>query len=219
MTRCYTLVPASNRGHYALDDPQHGQDIESGDSLAILFAGRWIEGSIEHKANVYAIEHGPRLVSSGYCFNARDGGMCGLCVGMKVRLGWDQHLQRGKLQDQGHVPMRIMSIGATMGGTGRIVLLNRSLGRAGRCYQSAGMAEPYHGIILGVNQQNRWRYGTSHAQCLLDAMVSNHPVRARHQPMMMACLKQESFPRNVRRVSEGIRVRVTRAGPCHPAVS
>lgn len=49
--------------------------------------GEVSEGSIEHKANVYAIEHGPRLVSSGYCFNARDGGSCGLCVGMKVRLG------------------------------------------------------------------------------------------------------------------------------------
>ena len=83
----YTLVPSSRRGHYALDDPQHGRDIESGDALAILLAGRWIEGDIEHKANVYAIEHGPRLVASGYCFNARDGGSCGLCVGMKVRLG------------------------------------------------------------------------------------------------------------------------------------
>ncbi len=69
----YTLVPSSNRGHYALDDPQHGRDIESGDSLAILLASQWIEGDIEHKANLCAIEHGPRLVSSGYYFNARDG--------------------------------------------------------------------------------------------------------------------------------------------------
>ena len=83
----YTLVPSSRRGHYALDDPQHGRDIESGDALAILLAGRWIEGDIEQKEVVYAVEQGPRLIASGYCFNARDGGVCGLCVGMKVRLG------------------------------------------------------------------------------------------------------------------------------------
>jgi hypothetical protein len=61
--------------------------VKSGDALAILLAGQWIEGDIEHKANVYAIEHGPRLISSGYYFNARDGGSCGLCIGMKVRVG------------------------------------------------------------------------------------------------------------------------------------
>jgi len=42
-----------------------------------------------------------------------------------------------------------------MDGTGRIVLLNRSPGRAGRCGQAAGMVEPYHRIILGVNQEKR----------------------------------------------------------------
>src|SRR5260221_13739785 len=91
--------------------------------------------------------------------------------------------------------MRIMSIGATMDGTGRIVLLNRSPGRAGRCYQAAGMVERYHWIILGVNQENRWRHGTSRAQCLLDAMATDRPVRARHQPMVMARVKQELSPK------------------------
>src|SRR5437588_10985503 len=90
--------------------------------------------------------------------------------------------------------MRIMSIVATMDGTGRDVLLNRMPGLAGRCYQAAGMVERYHRIILGVNQENRWRHGASRAQCLLDAMVTDRPVRARHQPMVMARLKQELSP-------------------------
>ena len=73
----YTLVPSTNRGRYALDDPEHGQNIASGDALAILLAGQWIEGSIVHAANLYVIAYGSRLVTSGYYFIARDGGMCG----------------------------------------------------------------------------------------------------------------------------------------------
>ena len=36
----------------------------------------------------------------------------------------NHHLQRDELLDQGHVPLRIMSIRATMDGTGRVVRLN-----------------------------------------------------------------------------------------------
>lgn len=80
----HTLVASSNRGRYALDDPQAGQDITSGDALAILLAGKWIEGSVERTGNIYADEHGARPVTGGYYFVARGGGICGLCAGMKV---------------------------------------------------------------------------------------------------------------------------------------
>src|SRR6266851_8306555 len=106
----------------------------------------------------------------------------------------NQHLQRDELQDQGHVAMRIMSIRATMDGTGRIVLFNRSPSCAGCRYQAVGMVERYHWIILGVNQQNRWRHGASRAQRLLDAVVTDRLVRARHQRMAIARVKQELSP-------------------------
>jgi Domain of unknown function (DUF5348) len=44
----YTLVPSTNRGRYALDDPDYGSDLTSGEVLAILLNGHWIEGSIGH---------------------------------------------------------------------------------------------------------------------------------------------------------------------------
>src|SRR5438105_1059181 len=65
----------------------------------------------------------------------------------------NKHLHRYKLLEQGHVPMRIISIRATMDVTGSEVLLNRSPNRASCCYEAAGMVECYHWIILGVNQK------------------------------------------------------------------
>jgi len=44
-----------------------------------------------------------------------------------------------------------------MDGTGRVVCLDRSPGCACRCYQAVGMVERYQRILLGVNQENRWR--------------------------------------------------------------
>lgn len=81
-----------------------------------------------------------------------------------------------------------------MDGTGRVVLLNRSPGCAGCRYQAVGMVERYHWIILGVNQQNRWRHEASRTQRLLDAMVTDRLVRARHQWMAIARVKQELSP-------------------------
>ena len=81
----YTLVPSTSRGRYALDDPLHGQDLTSGQSLALLLGGCWIDGSIEHASGLYAIEKALQSVSSGYYFLASDGNVCGLCTGMKVR--------------------------------------------------------------------------------------------------------------------------------------
>jgi hypothetical protein len=81
----YILVPSSNSGRYALDDPERGRDVASGDSLAVLLSGQWIQGSIAHAANLYVIESAPQRVYSGYYFIDNDGNICGLCAGMKVR--------------------------------------------------------------------------------------------------------------------------------------
>ena len=80
----YTLVASSNSGRYALDRPD-GPDVTSGEVIAIQLGGQWIEGSVEHTGQLYAVELGPRPVVSGYYFQATKGGSCGLCVGMKVK--------------------------------------------------------------------------------------------------------------------------------------
>jgi hypothetical protein len=82
----YTLVPSRTSG-YALDDPRYGRNVTSGDSLALLLNGQWIEGSIVHAANLYTIAEAPQRVYSGYSFIDSGGNMHGLCTGMKVRLG------------------------------------------------------------------------------------------------------------------------------------
>jgi hypothetical protein len=77
----YTLVRSLTRGRYSLDDPVYGHDITSGQALAILLNGRWIDGSIEHAGGLYALEQAAQPVSSGYYFLASDGNVCGLCEG------------------------------------------------------------------------------------------------------------------------------------------
>ncbi len=81
----YTLVASTNAGRYALDRPD-GPDVTSGDLIAIGLGGQWIEGSVEHTGNLYAVEHGPCAVASGYYFQAMHGGIAGLCVGMNIKL-------------------------------------------------------------------------------------------------------------------------------------
>lgn len=88
----YTLVPSTNRGRYALDDPETGHDLTTGEPLAIWLGGHWVEGHIEHSNHPTAKYpdadglilslHGPQI---GYYFVAADGSVCGLCVGMRVR--------------------------------------------------------------------------------------------------------------------------------------
>jgi Domain of unknown function (DUF5348) len=80
----HTLVASTNRGRYALDDPE-GQDITSGDRIAVWLGGQWIEGSVEHTGSLYANESSGRP-ERGYYFVASNGGVCGLCTGMRVRL-------------------------------------------------------------------------------------------------------------------------------------
>jgi hypothetical protein len=83
----YTLVPSRTSDRYALDDPRHGRDLTSGDALALLLDGQWIEGSMVHAANLYTMEQAPQRVFSGYYFIESGGNMHALCAGMKVRLG------------------------------------------------------------------------------------------------------------------------------------
>ena len=82
----YTLVMSTTRGRYALEDPIYGQDITSGQALAIMLDGHWIEGSIEHAGGLYALEQAAQPVSRGYYFLGSDGNVCGLCAGMRVRV-------------------------------------------------------------------------------------------------------------------------------------
>lgn len=83
----YTLVPSRTSDRFALDDPRSGRDLTSGDALALLLDGQWIEGNIVHAANLYTIEQAPQPVSSGYYFIDNGGNMHALCPGMNVRLG------------------------------------------------------------------------------------------------------------------------------------
>ena len=80
----HTLVVSTNRGRYALDEPA-GQDITGGDSIAVWLGGHWTLGSVEHAGKLYASEASGRS-ERGYYFVARNGGVCGLCAGMRVRL-------------------------------------------------------------------------------------------------------------------------------------
>lgn len=44
--RVYTLVPSTNRGRYALDDPQ-GYDLTTHQSVSLLLGGSWTLGRVE----------------------------------------------------------------------------------------------------------------------------------------------------------------------------
>lgn len=83
MTEGHVAV-LSNRGRYALDKAD-GVDLTSGDCIAVWLGGQWIRGSIESGAKL-STELVPGRPTRGYYFISDDGGVCGLCVGMKVRL-------------------------------------------------------------------------------------------------------------------------------------
>jgi hypothetical protein len=80
-----TLVPSINRGRYSLDDSHTGHNLTSGEALAILLGGQWIEGRVEHGSSLYASERSGQL-EKGYYFIDNNGQICGLCSGIKVRL-------------------------------------------------------------------------------------------------------------------------------------
>jgi hypothetical protein len=80
------LALSTSSGRYAIGNPG-GRELTSGDRCEILLGGQWIAGSIEHNGE-YAVEQ--HVVSAwrirGYAFSADNGGSCGLCTGMKVRV-------------------------------------------------------------------------------------------------------------------------------------
>ncbi len=79
------LVLSTNTGRYALNSMlgQEGHDITSGTSLEIFLGGRWWAGTVEHSGGIYAEDGNPQGIN-GYYFISM-GGICGLCVGMRVR--------------------------------------------------------------------------------------------------------------------------------------
>ena len=83
MTEEGRLHPSSNRGRYTLDST--GLDLTSGQPCELYLGGRWIAGSIEHAGRLYADESSGRA-GPGYYFVADDGGVCGLCIGLRVRV-------------------------------------------------------------------------------------------------------------------------------------
>lgn len=94
----YTLVPSTNSGRYACDDPVYGHDLTSGEPISILVGRHWIAGRVEGShvsasrlvPGTYATEHartaGLPLIGGYYFIASADGSVCGLCVGMKVKL-------------------------------------------------------------------------------------------------------------------------------------
>ncbi len=84
----HTLVASSNRGRYALDDPDH--HLTTGQPLAMLLGGSWTPGRVEHSTSPDAegcyVLTGMAQVRIGYYFIAQDGSVCGLCTGMQVRV-------------------------------------------------------------------------------------------------------------------------------------
>lgn len=83
----HILVLSTNKGRYALDDPDHGQEVTSGSSIAILLHGQWIEGKVKHAEFLHAGEYNIKeRVLVGYYFIASDGNVYDLCSGMKICL-------------------------------------------------------------------------------------------------------------------------------------
>ena len=83
----HILVPSTNGSRYALDDPDHGQEVTSGSSIAILLHGQWIEGKVKHAEFLHAGDYNIKeRVLDGYYFIASDGNVYALCFGMKICL-------------------------------------------------------------------------------------------------------------------------------------
>ncbi len=83
----HILVPSTNGGRYALDDPEHGQEVTSGSSIAILLHGKWIEGKVKQAEFLHVGDYNIKeRVPAGYYFIAKDGNIYDLCFGMKICL-------------------------------------------------------------------------------------------------------------------------------------
>lgn len=90
----HTLVASSEiAGRYALDTPD-GSTLSSGQPLDVLLNGQWVSGRVEYGYKLYVNiglqflgdkPHEPAQIGGYYLETSQ--GMCGLCVGMTVRLG------------------------------------------------------------------------------------------------------------------------------------
>lgn len=92
------LVLSSNRGRYAIGDPDNGPDLSSNRHVEVKLGDRWIPGRIEYDHDAIYATLGPQVLEDvpklkdaprgigGYYFNAETGETCGLCVGMEVRV-------------------------------------------------------------------------------------------------------------------------------------
>jgi hypothetical protein len=86
-----TLILSDNKGRYSLcttgtvpfDDEVY-PDLHAGMSVEVYLGRHWVQGSIEFGPVHVALMDNASI--SGYYFIARDGGVCGLCMGMKVRI-------------------------------------------------------------------------------------------------------------------------------------
>jgi Domain of unknown function (DUF5348) len=78
------LTASSIKGRYAIGSPD-GPDLTSGQPCEIWLGGQWVSGRIEHSGGLYADPDTYRAVR-GYCFVSSDGGMCGLCYGLHIRI-------------------------------------------------------------------------------------------------------------------------------------
>jgi len=89
------LVASTNQGRYACDDAVYGRDLTCGDRIAVLIGGHWVKGMVDHSHEVTwgqgevlgtYVMTGVDGIHGGYYFLSRTGEVCGLCVGMLVRL-------------------------------------------------------------------------------------------------------------------------------------
>lgn len=81
---------SSNSGRYQIGEAEDAPDLTAGDACEVWLGGQWVSGYVEHAGKVYAVERsavrGGLTSVPGYYFIAHDGSLCGLCLGMKVRI-------------------------------------------------------------------------------------------------------------------------------------
>lgn len=83
------LVLSSNRGRYAISDSEYGPDLYSSRVIEIWLGGQWVRGHVEGSARYAYEDYRPidaqEACIDGYYFISGNGGICGLCCGMRVR--------------------------------------------------------------------------------------------------------------------------------------